>query len=221
MNAKLTIVTTFFLLGTPFQISAQDPSEVPPMGFFVTSTGSGDGANLGGLDGADKHCQALAEAAGTEGRTWRAYLSTQATSETAAINARDRIGVGPWHNFAGDVIASGLDDLHYNNANIHYLMATDENGHTVNSGGMKNSPNKHDILTGSNLDGTAFSAEEDRTCSNWTTSGEGTGWVGHHDRFRRTTPGSSWNSVHKTRGCDHKALEASGGAGLFYCFATD
>ena len=118
-------------------------------------------------------------------------------------------------------MGADLDDLHYNNANINYRMAIDENGHTVNSGGIGNSPNKHDILTGSKLDGTAFGSEEDRTCSNWTTSGEGKAWVGHHDRFRRTTPGSSWNSVHQTRGCDQAALESSGGAGLFYCFAAD
>ena len=222
MKTTSKILFSLITLGMAIETIAQDETEaVPEMGFFVTSVGIGDGANLGGLEGADAHCQKLAEAAGSEGRSWRAYLSTQATSDAAAIHARDRIGAGPWHNHAGDVIGANIDDLHYNNANINYMKATDENGHTVNSGGMKNNPNKHDILTGSQLDGTAFGPEEDRTCSNWTTSGEGTGWVGHHDRFRRTTPGSSWNSVHPTLGCDQEALVSTGGAGLFYCFAAD
>ena len=193
--------------------------EAPAMGFFITSVGVGQGADLGGLEGADAHCQTLAEAAGST-RTWAAYLSAKAEGGQAAVNARDRIGEGPWLNAKGVVIAANLDVLHYDNSNINYAMALNEKGYTINSGGMGNSPNQHDILTGTNLDGTVVDSE-DGTCSNWTSSGEGNAMVGHHDRFRGTTPGSSWNSVHNSRGCSQEALQGSGGAGLFYCFATD
>jgi hypothetical protein len=189
------------------------------MGFFITSVGSGNGGDLGGLDGADAHCQALAEAAGAGARTWRAYLSTQADGDHDAVNARDRIGDGPWHNAEGVLIASDLDDLHYNNANVNYDYALNERGERVNSGVMGDSPNFHDILTGTRLDGTAFPSGEDRTCSNWTSSGAGSAFVGHHDRYTRQTPGASWNSVHPSRGCSQEDLVATGGAGLFYCFA--
>jgi hypothetical protein len=201
--------------------SLQAAEEQPPMTFFVTSVGVGNGADLGGLDGADKHCQALAEAADAKGKTWRAYLSTQAKDGEPAVSAKDRIGAGPWHNAKGVVIAANLDSLHYDNSNIDYAGALNEYGNTINSGGMGNSPNQHDMLTGSNMDGTAISSDKDKTCSNWTNSGEGSAIVGHHDRFRRTTPGSSWNSVHPSRGCSQDALKSSGGAGLFYCFAID
>jgi len=187
----------------------------------VTSVGLGNGADLGGLEGADKHCQALAEAADAGGKTWRAYLSTQAKDGEAAVNARDRIGEGPWHNAKGVLIGADLDSLHYDNSNINYAGALNEYGNTINSGAMGNAPNQHDILTGSNMDGTAISSDEDRTCNNWTSSGEGAAMVGHHDRFRRSTPGSSWNSVHPSRGCSQDALKSSGGAGMFYCFAID
>jgi len=185
------------------------------------SVGIGNGADLGGLEGADKHCQSLAEAAGETEKTWRVYLSTQSTDGAPAVNARDRIGEGPWHNKKGVQIATNVDSLHFDNSNINYTGAINENGNTINSGGMGNSPNEHDILTGSNMDGTAISGDEDRTCSNWTSSDEGSAMVGHHDRFRRATPGSSWNSVHPSRGCSLDALKSSGGAGLFYCFATN
>jgi hypothetical protein len=201
--------------------SLQAAEEQPPMTFFVTSVGVGNGADLGGLEGADKHCQALAEAADAKGKTWRAYLSTQAKDGEPAVSAKDRIGEGPWHNAKGVVIAANLDSLHYDNSNINYAGALNEYGNTINSGGMGNSPNQHDMLTGSNMDGTAISSDKDKTCSNWTNSGEGSAIVGHHDRFRRTTPGSSWNSVHPSRGCSQDALKSSGGAGLFYCFAID
>ena len=192
------------------------------MTFFVTSVGTGNGANLGGLEGADQHCQTLAEAAGSTDQIWRAYLSTQASDGQPAVNARDRIGNGPWHNAKGVQIGANLDSLHYDNSNINYAGALNENGNTINSGGMGNTPNRHDILTGSQLDGTAFPPTEDMTCSNWTSGDEaGAAFVGHHDRFRRTTPGSSWNSVHKSRGCSQDKLKASGGDGLFYCFASD
>ena len=202
--------------------SQQASEEQPPMTFFVTSVGLGNGADLGGLEGADNHCQALAEAADSSGKTWRAYLSTQAKDGEPAVNAKDRIGNGPWHNAKGVQIGANLESLHYNNSNINYAGALNENGNTINSGALGNTPNQHDILTGSNMDGTAFSGDEDRTCSNWTSSSaEGSAFVGHHDRFRRSTPGSSWNAVHPSRGCSQDALKSSGGAGLFYCFAAD
>ncbi len=215
------ILCCAFVLPIPMAQSLQAAEEQPPMTFFVTSVGVGNGADLGGLEGADKHCQALAEAADAKGKTWRAYLSTQAKDGEPAVSAKDRIGEGPWHNAKGVVIAANLDSLHYDNSNINYAGALNEYGNTINSGGMGNSPNQHDILTGSNMDGTAISSDKDKTCSNWTNSGEGSAIVGHHDRFRRTTPGSSWNSVHPSRGCSQDALKSSGGAGLFYCFAID
>ena len=215
------ILCCAFVLPIPMAQSLQAAEEQPPMTFFVTSVGAGNGADLGGLEGADKHCQALAEAADAKGKTWRAYLSTQAKDGEPAVSAKDRIGEGPWHNAKGVVIAANLDSLHYDNSNINYAGALNEYGNTINSGGMGNSPNQHDMLTGSNMDGTAISSDKDKTCSNWTNSGEGSAIVGHHDRFRRTTPGSSWNSVHPSRGCSQDALKSSGGAGLFYCFAID
>lgn len=210
-------------LAAPISVaqSQQAAEEQPPMTFFVTSVGLGNGADLGGLEGADMHCQGLAEAADSNGKTWRAYLSTQAEDGKTGVNARDRIGEGPWHNKNGAQIAANLDSLHYDNSNINYAGALNEYGKTINSGGMGNSPNQHDILTGSYLDGTAISGDEDTTCTNWTSSGEGAAMVGHHDRFRRTTPGSSWNSAHPSRGCSQDALKSSGGAGLFYCFAIN
>ncbi len=190
------------------------------MGFFITSVGLGNGADLGGLAGADAHCQRLADAVGAGHRTWRAYLSTQPAGNAAAANARDRIGDGPWRNAKGVVIATSVDDLHYNNAAISYDYALNERGEKVNSAVMGDSPNFHDILTGTRLDGTAFPAGDDRTCRNWTSSGEGSAFVGHHDRFARQVPGSSWNSAHASRGCSQEALVGTGGAGLFYCFAA-
>lgn len=191
------------------------------MGFFITSVGLGNGADLGGLEGADAHCQALAEAVGAGNRTWRAYLSTQANGDEPAVNAHERIGEGPWHNADGLLMAEDVDDLHYNNANFRYEYALDERGERVNSGAMGDSPNHHDILTGTRMDGTAFPPGEDRTCGNWTSGGEGSAWIGHHDRFTFDTPGSSWNSVHPSQGCSQEDLEATGGGGLFYCFAID
>ena len=199
---------------------AQEEPEAE-LGFFITSVGLGEGADLGGLEGADAHCQALAEAAGAGDRTWRAYLSTQATEGEEAVDARDRIGDGPWHNPEGLRIAADVDDLHYNNAAINYEHALDENGETVASGAMGDPETHHDILTGTRLDGTAFPPGEDRTCSNWTRSGEGSAMVGHHDRYRFDTFGSPWNSAHPSRGCSQEDLEGTGGAGLFYCFAAN
>lgn len=192
------------------------------MGFFVTSVGSGKGADLGGLEGADAHCQQLAAAVGAGSRTWRAYLSTQANGGAAAVDARDRIGQGPWQNAKGVVIAESVAQLHDGN-NLTKETALTEAGAVVN--GRGDTPNMHDILTGSQPDGTAFPAGEDQTCGNWTLSGaEGAAMVGHHDRMglRDDAPSRSWNSSHLTRGgCSHEALRGTGGAGLFYCFAAD
>lgn len=219
-RSAMMALAGLFLLALPGPLVAQD-EEPEEMGFFITSTGMDDGADLGGLEGADAHCQSLAEAAGAGDRSWRAYLSTQATDGEEAVHARDRIGDGPWANAEGLVIASDVEDLHYNNANIRYEHALNERGETVNSGAMGDSPNMHDILTGTRLDGTAFAPGEDRTCDNWTSSGEGSAMVGHHDRFTFDTPGSPWNEAHPSRGCGQEDLEGTGGGGLFYCFAID
>jgi hypothetical protein len=220
-NIECSILVILLMASVNIQAQDGNEAETPEMGFFVTSVGLGDGARLGGLQGADAHCQALAAANGGDGKSWRAYLSTQAIGDQAAVNARDRIGAGPWHNTKGDLIGANIDDLHYNNANIKYDMVLDETGKTINSRAMGDAPNRHDILTGSQLDGTAFAAGKDMTCSNFTNNGEGSAMLGHSDRFRFTTPGSPWNTAHPSRGCSQENLEASGGAGLFYCFAID
>ncbi len=218
---KFSIVSVLLIVSGNLQAQDANQAETPEMGFFISSTGLGAGANLGGLEGADAHCQALAAANGGDNRKWRAYLCTQSVGDQKAVNARDRIGTGPWHNAKGDLIGADINDLHYNNANINYEMALDETGKTVNSGAMGDSPSRHDILTGSRLDGTAFAAGKDMTCSNFTNNAEGSAMLGHSDRFRRTTPGSPWNTAHPSRGCSQENLEATGGAGLFYCFAID
>lgn len=206
-------------LSAPTIAAQQTQDEPPPMGFFVTSVGIGDGGNLGGLDGADQHCQTLAGAAGAGDRTWRAYLSTQGPG---AVHARDRIGDGPWANAQGLIIASSVENLHYDNSNINWEHALDENGSQFASR-IDGDPDftEHDILTGTRIDGTAFPAGEDRTCDNWTSDGEGSAQVGHADRYSFTTPGSPWNSAHGTPGCTQEDLVAVGGAGLLYCFAAD
>ncbi|MEQ1772256.1 MAG: hypothetical protein ABL891_00620 [Burkholderiales bacterium] len=189
----------------------------PEMSFFISSVGSGKGADLGGLAGADKHCQSLATAAGAGKKTWRAYLST---TGSPSVNARDRIGKGPWHSFDGRLIARNVDELHSIN-NINRLVAVSEKGKTVN--GRGDSPNTHDILTGSTPDGKASAAKEDTTCGNWTKSGAGAAIVGHHDRsgLQVDEPSRSWNSSHPSRGCSQENLVSSGGAGLLYCFAVN
>jgi hypothetical protein len=188
------------------------------MTFFITSRGSGQGANFGGLAGADKHCQALAEAAGAGGHTWHAYVSTQGPN---AVNARDRIGKGPWRNAKGVVIANSVDELHGSN-NITKETALTEKGEIVN--GFGDTPNRHDILTGSQRDGTAFAGADDMTCGNYTKSGEGTVMVGHADR-KGTNPdpvaNASWNSSHKSAGCSDALLAKTGSAGYLYCFAAN
>ena len=195
------------------------------MSFFVTSVGSGKGGDLGGLAGADQHCQALAKAAGAGDLTWRAYLSTQssALSDPNAVNARDRIGSGPWHNAKGELIAANVDELHSGKSNLNRQTALTEKGGTVNARGQ--TPLQHDILTGSRPDGTAFPSTPfpDMTCGNWTKSGkDGAAIVGHHDiagpsNFPWAT---SWNSSHPTLGCGLENLRPTGGEGYFYCFAA-
>ena len=210
MNKATAWSTTALLLGAGVGLCiAQDNG----MSFFLTSAGPGDGANLGGLDGADAHCQALAAAAGAGSRTWRAYLSTD------SVNARDRVGDGPWHNAHGTLIANDVEDLHSDNANITKQTAVDENGNVISGSG--DSPNRHDILTGTRSEGTRFDDGEDHTCSNWTSGDDGSAHVGHHDRLARGQPGSPWNDAHPSRGCSQENLQSTGGDGLFYCFAAD
>jgi hypothetical protein len=216
---RLAILAPAALLSLGLGAGAQ--AQESEMSFFITSVGPGNGADLGGLEGADAYCQQLADAAGAGDATWRAYLSTQEAGGAAAENARDRIGAGPWQNAAGTVIAEDLETLHGEN-NLSKETALDENGEQVN--GRGDEPNRHDILTGSQADGTAFAAGEDRTCANWTSSGDGTAMVGHHDRMglRDDAPSKSWNSSHPSRGgCSQDALQGTGGDGLFYCFAAD
>ncbi len=190
-----------------------------PMGFFVTSVGSGKGANLGGLDGADKHCQALATSVGAGSRTWRAYLSTSEAGAQKAVNARDRIGQGPWHNAKGELIARNVAELHgdveRDRNNLQKLSALNEKGEVVS--GRGDTPNRHDMLTGSQSDGRAFAGGEDMTCGNWTSDSAGAAMVGHHDRVGGGN--TSWNAAHRSRGCSQEQLKSSGGDGLLYCFA--
>jgi len=188
------------------------------LSFFITSEGPGDGANLGGLEGADAHCQMLAENVGSEGRVWRAYLSTQVPGGRG-ISARDRIGDGPWYNSKGELIAQNIDELHIL-PNIYTSTALTEQGEQVRHRGGE-LPVEHDILTGSQVDGTSFPPRvtSDMTCSNWTSNGEGSAMVGHHDR---NGGGSvSWNASHPSRGCGAEDLRTTGGNGYFYCFAAD
>ena len=189
------------------------------MSFFITSAGPGDGANLGGLEGADRHCQQLAAAAGAGGKTWHAYLSASAAGGQPALNARDRIGNGPWYNAKGVKVAENVADLHSDNNKLSKENSLTEKGAVVN--GRGDSPNQHDILTGSQLDGTAAPDTGDTTCSNWTGNGEGSAFVGHHDRTGGGPNPSSWNSAHPSRGCSQENLIGTGGNGYFYCFATD
>jgi hypothetical protein len=189
------------------------------MSFFVSSAGPGRGADLGGLAGADRQCQSLASAVGAGGHTWHAYLSTNA--QGGAVNARERIGRGPWRNAKGVVVASDVEQLHSAANNLNKQTALTEKGEVVNGGG--DTPNMHDILTGSQPDGRAFTSGPDMTCGNWTQSGEGAAMLGHHDRrgLKDDEPSRSWNSSHPSRGCSPEALRSTGSAGLLYCFAAD
>jgi len=205
-------------------VSGAGQAQQAGMSFFVTSNGVGKGADLGGLEGADRHCQQLAQAAGAGNKTWRAYLSTQAADGKPAVNARDRIGKGPWQNAKGVVVAKNVDELHGAN-NLTKQTDLTEKGEVVN--GRGDTPNKHDALAGTAPDGKAFPPGEDKTCKNWTSSTQGTAIVGHIDRqgLRDDEPNRSWNSSHPSRGpdggCSQADLRSTGGDGLFYCFAAN
>jgi len=221
----LAALVSSVVLGA-YLVEAQQPPPAPPqpMSFFVTSVGLGNGANLGGLAGADRHCQALASAAGAGTKTWHAYLSTSASGGQAAVNARDRIGSGPWYSAKGARIAQNVGDLHGDTIeqarlgnNINKTTAISEKGEPIKGAG--DTPNQHDILTGSQPDGRAYTDGADHTCGNWTSGAAGTAQLGHHDR---TGGGNtSWNATHPSRGCSQENLVATGGAGLLYCFAIN
>jgi hypothetical protein len=196
------------------QEPATDPAPFPRMSFFVTSRGRGLGANFGGIAGADAHCRQLAAAVGRGDRVWRAYLSVPAWGDAPAVNARDRIGKGPWFNAAGVPIAAGLDDLHGDDNAIGKETALSEKGTAI-------APGRHDILTGSNPDGTLAGGREDTTCQAWTSYADGRAMVGHVNRSGGGQRPTSWNSAHASRGCSQRALRASMGDGLIYCFAAD
>jgi len=224
----VTLLIAMLMLAAGARVQAQQsqpqapPVPPPPMSFFVTSVGIGDGANLGGLAGADKHCQTLAQAVGAGSRTWRAYLSQTGAGVVLPVNARDRIGSGPWYNAKGVIIAASVDELHGDSQrdrnNIRKPIALNEKGEVVNGSG--DTPNVHDILTGSDSHGRALLGRPDvTTCGNWTSNAAGSAMVGHHDRLGG--PNSSWNAVHLTNGCSQQNLVSTGGAGLLYCFAAD
>ena len=190
-----------------------------PLGFFITSAGSGDGANLGGLAGADAICQKLGAAAGAGNRTWRAYLSATASGSQPAVHAKDRIGSGPWYNAKGVKVADNVTNLHSDNNALGKENSLTEKGAVVN--GRGDTPNTHDILTGSNLDGTVATGAPDTTCGNWSSNkGDGSALLGHHDRQGGGANPNSWNSAHPSKGCSQPNLVATGGAGAFYCFAA-
>jgi hypothetical protein len=210
------------------QPAAQAPPQLPQspeMTFFVTGAGPGKGADLGGLEGADQYCQTLAQRHGAGGKTWHAYLSTQEGGGKPAVNARDRIGKGPWKNFKGEAVAASVDDLHSDNNKLGVATSLSERGLTIPGVGF--APNRHDVLTGSTTEGKAFPAGEDRTCRNWTSSTQGIAMVGHIDRrgLRDDAASRSWNSSHPSRGpdggCSQNDLKSTGGDGLFYCFAAN
>ena len=214
---QLTAAAAFVGVALTATVHAQQAS----MSFFVTSAGKGDGANLGGLDGADAHCQALAKAAGATKTDWRAYLSTTAPGGEAGVNARDRIGKGPWQNAKGMVVAVSVDDLHSSSNKIDKTTALTEKGEIVS--GRGDAVNMHDILTGSDPSGMFSTAGGDTTCGNWTKNGDGSAIVGHHDLtgLKDTRHMKSWNSSHGSAGCSQDALKKTGGAGLLYCFAAN
>jgi hypothetical protein len=223
MKIGFALAATLAVIG--FAAGTAQAQQAGAMTFFVTSAGLGKGADLGGLDGADRHCQTLATAAGSTGKTWKAYLSTQAVGGATAVNAKDRIGKGPWQNAKGGVIAKDLADLHGASNNLTKQTALTEKGEPVN--GRGDTPNMHDVLTGSQADGTAFPPDKDMTCGNWTKSAAGSAMVGHHDRIglRDDAESKSWNASHPSRGpdggCSQNDLKSTGGAGLLYCFATN
>src|SRR5499426_1724490 len=231
MNKSKAFIIAALALGVTSAVNAQQQPAAPPqlpqapnMTFFVTGAGPGKGADLGGIEGADQYCQTLAQRHGAGGKTWRAYLSTQEAAGKPAVNARDRIGNGPWQNFKGQVIAASVDDLHSDNNKLGFDTSLSERGQIIPGVGF--APNRHDVLTGSTPEGRAFPPGEDRTCRNWTSSTQGTAMVGHIDRkgLRDDAASRSWNSSHPSRGpeggCSQSDLKGTGGDGLFYCFAA-
>ena len=220
---KFTIIAAALLLAFGAQAQEKKAAKAAakgPMSFFVTSTGKGNGADLGGVEGADAHCSALAKAAGSKQTNWKAYLSTALPGGEAGVNARERVGKGPWYNAKGVMVARNVGELHSGKANINKQTALDEKGNPIK--GRGDTPNEHDILTGSDPMGLYSTAGGDTTCGNWTKSGDGSAIVGHHDLqgLKDTRHMKSWNSSHGSRGCSQDQLKASGGAGLFYCFAA-
>ncbi len=231
MSKSKALIIAALALGVTSAVHAQQPPAAPPqlpqapnMTFFVTGAGPGKGADLGGIAGADQHCQTLAQRHGAGGKTWRAYLSTQEADGKPAVNARDRIGNGPWQNFKGQAVATSVDDLHSDNNKLSFDNSLSERGLIIPGFGF--APNRHDVLTGSTPEGRALPAAEDRTCRNWTSSTQGAAMVGHIDRkgLRDDAASRSWNSSHPSRGpdggCSQNDLRGTGGDGLFYCFAT-
>ena len=225
MRKRFLTALAIAVLSSSYAVVAQQPPPPQqPMTFFVASAGPGNGANLGGLAGADRQCQTLATAVGAGSRTWHAYLSASASGGQSAVNARDRIGQGPWYNAKGARIAQSVADLHGDTLemarrgnNLSKQFALTEKSEIVN--GVGDTPNRHDILTGSQLDGTAFTDGADHTCQNWTSGTTGTAQLGHSDR--NGGGNTSWNSAHPSRGCSQENLVATGGAGLLYCFAVN
>jgi len=220
MQSSIRVASLIILVAAAF-LPGTAGAQQADMTFFVTSAGKGNGADLGGLEGADAHCAALAKAAGAKATVWHAYLSTTAPAGDAGVNARDRIGKGPWQNVKGVVIAKSVDDLHSSANKIDKTTALTEKGEGIS--GRGDSVNMHDMLTGSDPQGMFSTAGGDTTCGNWTKSGDGSAIVGHHDLkgLKDTRHMKSWNSSHGTRGCGQEALKSTGGNGLFYCFATN
>jgi hypothetical protein len=216
---SIPLLAVFALIGTG--LTAPVEAQQDTMSFFVTSVGKGNGADLGGVAGADAHCQALAQAAGSTKTNWRAYLSTTEPGGAAGVNARDRVGKGPWRNAKGVVVAKSVEDLHSDSNNINKQTALTEKGEIVS--GRGDAVNMHDILTDSDPQGLYSTAGGDTTCGNWTKSGEGSAMVGHHDRagLKDTRHMNSWNSSHGSRGCSQENLKSTGGAALIYCFLAD
>lgn len=222
MDTKSKIILLASVLSASVSVSAQaqqPPPQSPNMTFFVTSTGPGKGGDLGGLAGADAHCQSLAQAAGAGGKTWRAYLSTNAAAQGGPVNARDRIGNGPWQNFKGEIVAQSVDDLHSDSNKLGMQTSLTERGTIV--AGVGYTPNYHDIMTGSTAEGRAFPGNLNLTCNNWTSGTFGSAMVGHIDRrgLSDTVFAKSWNASHMSRSCSPDDLRATGGNGFFYCFA--
>lgn len=218
---KTSVAAAGLMMAAVLGMAPMALADAASMSFFVTSVGKGDGANLGGLEGADAHCAALASAAGSTKTSWKAYLSTTAPQGEAGVNARDRIGKGPWQNFNGVVVANSVEELHSDKSNVTKDTALTEKGEMVK--GRGDDPNQHDILTGSDPMGMYSTAGGDTTCKNWTSNSEGSAIVGHHDRIglKDTRHMTSWNSSHGTAGCSAEALPKTGGNGYFYCFAAE